>query len=107
MIHGHKEHGRLEMRQVVASERLNDYLDWPTVGQVLQRTCVRITQKTGKQSQEVSYAITRVTHEQATVAQRATLWREHGTIENKSHYVRDETLGEDRSQIHVGYAPKP
>lgn len=102
----HKEHGRLEMRQVVASELLNDYLDWPAVGQVLQRTCVRITQKTQKKSQEVSYAVTSVTHEQATVAQMATLWREHWTIENKSHYVRDETLGEDRSQIHVGHAPQ-
>jgi predicted transposase YbfD/YdcC len=101
-----KEHGRLEMREVVASELLNDYLDWPAVGQVLQRTCVRITQKSRKQSKEVSYAVSSATHEQATVEQMAALWREHWSIENKSHYVRDETLGEDRNQIHVGHAPQ-
>jgi predicted transposase YbfD/YdcC len=104
-IQWHKEHGRLEMRQVVASELLNDYLDWPGVGQVVQRTCIRITQKNQKQSKEVSYAVTSATHEQAAVEQLALFWREHWTIENKSHYVRDETLGEDRGQIHVGHAP--
>jgi predicted transposase YbfD/YdcC len=102
----HKEHGRLEMRQVVASELLNDYLGWPGVGQVVQRTCFRITQKSQKQSKEVSYAVTSATHEQATAQQLALFWREHWTIENKSHYVRDETLGEDRAQIHVGHAPQ-
>jgi predicted transposase YbfD/YdcC len=101
----HKERGRLEMRRVVASELLNDYLDWPGVGQVLQRTCVRITQKTQKKSREVSYAVTSATHEQASAQQIAMLWRGHWSIENKSHYVRDETLGEDRGQIHVGHAP--
>lgn len=101
----HKEHGRLEMRQVVASELLNDYLEWPGLGQVLQRTCIRIAQKSQKQSKEVSYAVTSATHEQASVQQIAMFWREHWTIENKSHYVRDETLGEDRGQIHVGHAP--
>ena len=101
----HKGHGRLEMRQVVASELLNDYLSWPGLGQVLQRTCTRITQKSKKQSTEVSYAVTSATHEQASVQQLAMFWREHWTIENKSHYVRDETLGEDRAQIHVGHAP--
>jgi predicted transposase YbfD/YdcC len=104
-IQWHKEHGRLEMRQVVASELLNDYLDWPGLGQVLQRTCIRIHQKSQKQSKEVSYAVTSATHEQATVEQLALFWRDHWTIENKSHYVRDETLGEDRCQLHVGHAP--
>ena len=33
-------------------------------------------------------------------------WRGHWTIENCLHYVRDETLGEDRCQVHSGHAPQ-
>lgn len=33
-----------------------------------------------------------------------TLWRRHWTVENKSHYVRDETMREDCCQIHKGNA---
>jgi hypothetical protein len=29
-----------------------------------------------------------------------------GTIENKVHYVRDETMGEDRCQVNLGNAPQ-
>jgi len=36
----------------------------------------------------------------------AALWRGHWSIENRSHYVRDETLAEDRGQIHKGHAPQ-
>jgi len=32
------------------------------------------------------------------------LWRGHWTIENRDHYVRDQTLGEDRCQLHTGNA---
>jgi hypothetical protein len=30
------------------------------------------------------------------------IWRGHGTIEDRLHYVWDETLGEDRGQTHMG-----
>ena len=33
-------------------------------------------------------------------------WRQHLTVENGSHSVRDKTLGEDRSQTHVGCTPR-
>ena len=33
-------------------------------------------------------------------------WRGHGTIENRVHYVRDESMGEDRCQVHTGQAPQ-
>ena len=33
-------------------------------------------------------------------------WRQHWTIENCDHYVRDDTMGEDRGQIHTGNAPQ-
>ena len=34
-------HGRLEQRTLVSSTLLNEYLNWPGLGQVLQRTCQR------------------------------------------------------------------
>lgn len=30
----------------------------------------------------------------------------HWTIENRVHYVRDVTLGEDAHQMHTGHAPQ-
>ena len=36
----------------------------------------------------------------------AALWRGHWTIENRRHYVRDVTLGEDACQVHTGQAPQ-
>ena len=99
-----KGHGRLETRQVVSSETLNDYLHWPQVGQVLQRTCTRI--RPGREeTQNTCWAITSLTHAQASVEELGQLWQGHWTIENRVHYVRDETLGEDRGQIAKGNAP--
>lgn len=99
-----KGHGRLEERHVVSSEALNGYLDWPQVGQVLQRTCTQTRPGKGV-SQNTSWAITSLTHAQASVEELGHLWRVHWTIENGVHYVRDETLGEDRGQIAKGHAP--
>jgi hypothetical protein len=33
-------------------------------------------------------------------------WRGHWTIENRVHYVRDVTLGEDAQQLYTGQAPQ-
>ena len=41
-----------------------------------------------------------------TPAVLAALWRGHWTIENRRHYVRDVTLGEDACQVHSGHAPQ-
>jgi hypothetical protein len=50
----------------------------------------------------VSYAITDLRREQVSLAQLEALWRNHWTIENPVHYVRDETLGEDCGQAVQG-----
>ncbi len=42
----------------------------------------------------------------ATPAQLLTLWRQHWHIENKVHYVRDVTFGEDRSTVRAGRGPQ-
>lgn len=101
-----KGHGRIETRTLERSCALNGYLDWPGVGQVLRRECERISVKTWEVSREVSYGITSLAAEDANTAQLEALWRGHWGIENKVHYVRDVTLGEDAGQIHVGAAPQ-
>jgi predicted transposase YbfD/YdcC len=101
-----KGHGRWERRHVVASEGLQGRLEWPGMEQVLCRTCERVQLKSGTRSLKVRYAVTSLPHEQASVEELAALWRGHWSIENRSHYVRDETLGEDRGQMHCGQAPQ-
>jgi predicted transposase YbfD/YdcC len=101
-----KGHGRLETRTLERTSALNDYLDWPGVGQVLRRECERIILKTGQVSREVSYGITSLAVQEASAAQLEGLWRGHWTIENQVHYVRDVTLGEDAGQVWRGAAPQ-
>jgi predicted transposase YbfD/YdcC len=101
-----KGHGRLETRTLERTSALNDYVDWPGVGQVLRRTCERIIRTTGKVSREVTYGITSLRVQEASAAQLEGLWRGHWTIENKVHYVRDVTLGEDAGQVRRGAAPQ-
>jgi predicted transposase YbfD/YdcC len=99
-------HGRIEFRTLESSTALSTYLDWPDVGQVMRRTCRRITRKTGVVSEKVTYGITSLPRAQANAKQLEALWRGHWTIENRVHYVRDVTLGEDACQTHVGNAPR-
>jgi predicted transposase YbfD/YdcC len=99
-------HGRQESRQVVGSSALNAYLDWPGVGQVLERTCQRQVRKDAAVSVHTSYAITSLRPQEASVEVLAELWRGHWVIENQTHYVRDDTLGEDRNQMFRGDAPQ-
>lgn len=101
-----KGHGRLEWRTLEASTALGDYLPWPGMKQVMRRTCKRLITKTGEIQEEVTYAISDLSHEQASAAQLEFLWRGHWTIENRLHYVRDVSMGEDACQIHRGHIPQ-
>ena len=103
--HG-KEHGRLEQRTLESSIALNGYLDWPGVAQVLRRTCRRVMVSTGLVESETTYGITSLTRDLAGPELVEPFWRGHWTIENRLHYVRDETLREDRCQVHTGTAPQ-
>lgn len=99
-----KAHGRLERRTLIATTALNDYLQWPGVQQVLCRHCRCIHVRTGQVTTETSYGLTSLPFELADAAQLERIWRGHWTIENRLHYVRDETFGEDRCQVHIGTA---
>ncbi len=84
--------------------RLNDYLDWPDVGQVCRLE--RIVKRGGVETREVEYAITSVGPQWADAATLLDWWRGHWKIENQLHWVRDVTLGEDASRIRTGSAPQ-
>jgi predicted transposase YbfD/YdcC len=101
-----KGHGRLEVRTLERLSGLDDYLDWPGLGQVLRRTCRRTHLRTGKTTTQVRYGITSLAPAQVSLAQMETCWRRHWTIENKLHYVRDVSLGEDAGQMRTGHAPQ-
>lgn len=101
-----KGHGRLEVRTLERISGLNDYLDWPGVAQVLRRTCKRTELRTGKTSIQVRYGISSLPSNQVSLAQMESSWRRHWTIENKLHYVRDVSLGEDAGQMRTGNAPQ-
>ena len=81
-------------------------MTWPGVGQVLRRTCERLEMTTGELSREVTYGVTSLRPEEASAEEIESLWRGHWGIENKVHYVRDETMGEDRGQMRRGQAPQ-
>jgi len=97
-----KGHGRIETRTLECSTGLDDYLGWPGVMQVIRRTCERRIVKTGHTSVAVSYGLTDLTPAQAGARQLEALWRGHWTIENRDHYVRDVTMGEDAGRAHTG-----
>ena len=98
-----KGHGRIERRHLVASTELNDYLDWPRLGQVF--LVERYWQEQGKAKQAVRYGITSLPPAVADAQRLLALVRGHWQIENGLHYVKDVTLGEDRSTIHTGNGP--
>lgn len=99
-----KSHGRRERRTLKATTGLNDYLDWPGVAQVgqIENEVVR----DGKITHETRYFLTSVSRSRAGAARLLGWARGHWSIENRSHYVRDGTFGEDASRIRKGSGPQ-
>ena len=101
-----KGHGRLEIREVVASTELNEFLadKWTGIAQVFR--LVRTVTKKGKTSEEVVYGLTALSPGQASAEDLLALVRQHWAIENRLHYRRDVTLREDDCQVRKGEAPR-
>jgi predicted transposase YbfD/YdcC len=74
------------------------------VGQVCRRE--RVVKRDGSETREVAYAITSAGPEWADAAALLAGWRGHWGIENRLHWVRDVTLGEDASRIRTTAAPE-
>ena len=100
------DHGRIETRKIWTTTELNDYLNFPHVGQafVIERHCT--DKKSGKCSCETSYGITSQSPQEADAQSVLTTNRGHWSIENSCHYILDWNYDEDRSRIRNGYGPE-
>jgi predicted transposase YbfD/YdcC len=87
--------GRTEYRYLTASSQLNDYLDWPYLGQVFRLQRVVHSHQTGKITYEVLFGITSQTTDHVSPDTLLHQIRQHWHIENRLHYVRDVTFQED------------
>jgi predicted transposase YbfD/YdcC len=101
-----KGHGRVETRTLECTSGDCAYLGWPGARQVMRRTCTRTICRTGKTTTSVAYGVTNLPRVETSASMLEGLWRGHWSIESKSHYVRDVTLGEDRNHMHTGHAPE-
>ena len=99
-------HGRIETRNLTTSEALVGYSAWPGLAQVFEVGRHVLIQKTGQERVEVVYGVTSLPSERATPGRVLDLVRGHWSIENKSHWVRDVTFDEDRSQVRCGSIPQ-
>lgn len=96
-------HGRRERRTVRVAPAGD--IDFPHAGQVL-----RIHRVTGATTgpwltKQTVYGISDLRVDQAGPDHMMIHGREHWSVENRSHYVRDVTFHEDKSQIRTGRAP--
>lgn len=99
------EHGRIETRRIWTTTALNDYLNFPHVGQAFMIERESIDKKSGKQRCERIYGITSKTTEQANAEQVLNDNRGHWRIES-IHYIIDWNYDEDRSRIRTGHGPE-
>jgi predicted transposase YbfD/YdcC len=100
------DHGRIETRKIWTTTELNDYLDFPHVGQAFLIERHSIKKKSGIRSCEIAYGITSRTAQQADPQRILNVNRGHWTIENSCHYIIDWNYDEDRSRIRTGYGPE-
>lgn len=98
-------HGdRHEKRELWASSALEQYLDWPGARQV----CLvrRRVEHKGTSREEWAFLVTSLRRDQADAKRLLALNRSHWSIENRLHYVRDVTMGEDACRVRSGAAPQ-
>ncbi|GER91376.1 ISAs1 family transposase [Dictyobacter vulcani] len=102
-----KGHGRLEHRQIVCSPDLNDWFakEWQGIEQVFRIERTTRFLKTGESRHEVVYGLSSLSLQKAPASQILALIREHWAIENRLHWRRDVTLGEDACQTRTGLVP--
>jgi predicted transposase YbfD/YdcC len=101
-----KGHGRLEVREIWTSTQMNEWFEteWAGIAQVFRlRRLVTTKEKT---REEIVYGFTNLPRKKANAQRLLTLEQEHWAIENKLHYRRDVTLGEDACRVRVAGAPQ-
>ncbi len=98
-------HGRLESRSIWVSSKLNEYLDFPFVGQVFAIQRNTINKKTGEESNEIAYGLTSHLPESADAERILKFNRKHWGVESH-HYILDWNWNEDRSNISKKHGPE-
>lgn len=102
-----KGHGRYETRSIQVSDALGGLGSFPHVAQVIriERTVNDLKTRTHRSS-EIAYYVTSLDEARASKPLLLGLIRGHWGIENGLHWVRDATMGEDRSKVRSGSAPR-
>ena len=99
-----KGHGRVETRTIETLTLLPPWLSWPGVQQICRIKRQRTIQ--GQTTTEIVLAITSLTRLRANADKLLALTRQHWSIENRLHYVRDVSMGEDACRVRSGQAPQ-
>jgi predicted transposase YbfD/YdcC len=101
-----KGHGRLEVREIWTSTQMNAWFekDWAGIAQVFMIR--RTVKEKGEERVEIVYGMTSVPRKKADAKRILELNRKHWFIENRLHWRRDVTLGEDASQVRSHGAPE-
>ncbi len=96
-----KGHGRIEKRRVSICQAQGNYPDWPQLNTIIRVEYERQTQD--ELEQGIRYYISDLTDSAREFGQRI---RGYWGVENKVHYVRDVTQGEDKSRIRTKPLPQ-
>ncbi len=102
-----KGHGRYETRSIQLFDAPCGLGSFPHIAQVIriERTVDDLKTRTHRSS-EVAYYVTSLDEARASKARLLGFIRGHWGIENGLHWVRDATMGEDRSKVRSGAAPR-
>jgi len=98
-------HGRIESRSIWTSTQLNDYLDFPFVGQIFAIRRHTIDKKSGKETNDIAYGLTSHSPMSANAEQVLKFNRDHWGVESH-HYLLDWNWNEDRCTIRKGHGPE-
>jgi predicted transposase YbfD/YdcC len=100
-----KGHGRIERRTIRVQPAPAD-IAFPHVAQVFLIERYVTDTAGGNNSAVAALGVTSLTASRANATDIASHVRRHWRIENKLHYVRDVTYGEDASRVRTGNAPR-
>ena len=101
-----KGHGRVEVREMWTSTQMNEWFEkeWAGIAHVFKIR--RYVKKKDTEHEEIVYGFTNLPRKKANARRLLELNQKHWHVENRLHYRRDVTLGEDACQVRVKGAPQ-